>query len=265
LTTIFGDVPSEVKGAMIENHLQLIETDRPLIDIDHYVDYFTEGSEFLRHLCGFDLTISRPSANRSDAIFLMDHTQALDIIDYWNLRAIGWRVVPIASAVDGSDKAKELAEKFITQNEGRDEDFPNVEHRVTILKGRSITQDHHMAFVNSLHREPEQTRICQLWYPPMWDEFTYQRGFLRCSEVSAGEAETSIEDADTASPTWFKTVSPDFMEPYTVHGWRYANDVKISMSAGMNLGQRRFRRKGTPSPDYLASATHPIGASVPAA
>jgi hypothetical protein len=240
LTAIFGDVPPEAPREIYESLFQYIETDQPSAGIDTYVNLMDGKSPFLRHLCNFDLNIRRPSTDRSDAIFLLDHTNALDIIDYWNLRAIGWTVVPIASAVKVSDGAKKLAQDFIAEHEGRDEEFPNFEHRVTILKGRSIAEDDHIAFVNSLRRKPGQILTCQLWYPPMWDEFTYQRGNLRCSEVTAGEAETTIGEGDPVSPTWLKTVSPDFMEPWLGAGWRYANDIKVSIYGRREFGAAAF-------------------------
>ena len=47
----------------------------------------------------------------------MDANNLLDVIDYWNLRASGWNVIPIAKQISSSDIAKSIARSFVATSQ----------------------------------------------------------------------------------------------------------------------------------------------------
>jgi hypothetical protein len=226
LAAIFGDVPPEARGDRYEHFLTLVDTRRPTITIDNFFD-FSEGRYlYRREVCGLGLDVRRPRAARQNVIFFCDHTNALDVIDYWNIRAVGWEVLPVPRATSGSNKAKEVSREFIANNERRDPEMPNFANQVTILKGRSIPESEHLAFIDSLRQNPNQIMTCQFSYPSMWDEFTHVRGHLACSQLVADTRETIIGDEN--SGLRIAALAPTFMEVGYRQGHAYANDLAIA-------------------------------------
>ena len=85
----------------------------------------------------FDLKIPSPRPRSSDIFFLMDPTQMHDVVDYWNLRAAGFRVfsLPMDCYADSAERAKTFARWAM------DPSAPQAFAGPTIVKARSIEDD----------------------------------------------------------------------------------------------------------------------------
>jgi hypothetical protein len=102
------------------------------------------------------MKVLRYRTERQSAVSYFDHENRLDVIDFWNLRAAGWEVLPMPRAVGASAQAVSVARTFIKNHEGKDEEHQNYQHRVTIIKSRSLKETEHEAFVNSLREQSSQ-------------------------------------------------------------------------------------------------------------
>jgi hypothetical protein len=255
LAALFGDQPPQAPGTIYEDILRRVDTHRPTVAMDNFLD-FHSGSYLFRHeLCNFGLDIRRPRAERHDTIFYLNHDDPLDVMDFWNLRAVGWDVLPIPKIISQTETAKTAAREFISNREDRDVQPPRVGNRVTILKSRSISQEDHRAFVESLRQDPSQIMLCQNWYPHMWDEFTHVRGRVRCSQLVAEARNIQITD-ETASLR-IPALAPEFMAKiYRGRRWRYANDLTISI-----YGSTDFRTAVIPPDQQSVSRLFGLGLS----
>jgi hypothetical protein len=224
LAAIFGDIPAEA-GEIYEHCLKYVDTHRPAISIDNFFEFHSGQFLFRRQVCSHGLEVRLSRTARHSAIFYFDHTDPLDLIDYWNLRAVGWEVMPLPKAVAQSEKAKSVAGAFISEHKRRDTEAPHFEDHVSIVKGRSISQEEHQALVESLCESPAQI-MCQFRYPPMWDEFTHMRGHLDCAQLVADTRTTIIDD--DISTLQIAALAPAFMAPGYRQGYAYANDLEIS-------------------------------------
>ena len=62
---------------------------------ESYVELFDRNTFFPRRLsCLFIQGVHGLNRGVRDCVFVMDATSTADIIDFWNLRAIGWNVMP---------------------------------------------------------------------------------------------------------------------------------------------------------------------------
>jgi len=254
LAAICGGVPPEFPAETFERYLDLVDTHRPDISMTNYVDYTSGHYLFRRKLCSFKLEALRYRTERQSAIFYFDHDNTLDIIDFWNLRAIGWEVMPMPRAVGCSPNAVAAARKFIKDYEGKDEENPHYHHRVTIIKARSLNEPEHQAFVESLREQPSQIMTCQFWYPRMWDEFTHSRGHLSCSQLVAGTRTVEIRDEDVSSR--LGTLAPSFMADGYRSGPSFANDIAIQ-----RYGLKEFRTEVIPPDHETVAGLFGLGAS----
>jgi hypothetical protein len=242
LTAICGGVPPEFPTETFERCLDLVDTHRPDISMTNYADYISGHYLFRRQLCSFKVDALRYRTERQAAVFYFDHDSALDVIDFWNLRAVGWDVMPMPRAVGCSPNAVAAGRNFIKDHEGNDGENPHYFHHVTIIKGRSLREPEHEAFINSLREHPSQRMTCQFWYPRLWDEFTHDRGHLSCSQLVAGTRSVEIRDDDTSSR--LDALAPSFMGKGYRSGPSFANDVAIQ-----RYGLKEFRTEVIP-PDH---------------
>jgi hypothetical protein len=86
------------------------------------------------HITTLQLNIPTPRSLDDYILFLFDAENTFDIVDYWNLRAAGYRVfpLPISHYEDFADSAKLFAERSVYQVN------QNVTTNAELVKGRSI-------------------------------------------------------------------------------------------------------------------------------
>ena len=85
----------------------------------------------------FDLRVPSPKPRSSDIFFLLDPTQIHDVVDYWNLRAAGFRIfsLPVDCYKDYAERAKAFARWAM------DPSVPKPFGGPTIVKARSVEDD----------------------------------------------------------------------------------------------------------------------------
>ena len=173
------------------------------------------------------------SGKREQCIFFLDATNSLDVMDYWNLRAIGWNVIPVPKQFIRFEKTQQLILDFIKANHIPHHSNPEIYHHTTILKGRSISEDEHQHFCNSLDMSiadeiDQKAKVMrQFWYPPMWDEWAKENQ-AECCEIEADTAEHDI--STDQEKIRFKTLDPKFISRFGGYGIsRFANDIKLRL------------------------------------
>ncbi len=133
LVARFGSYPEESNGnTLLANNFdgQLVtyhEDFRKSFTLDEWV--------FPVHITTFQLEIPLPSTFDNYILFLLDAENMFDIVDYWNLRAAGYRVfpLPISHYQDFSESAKLFAERSV---------YPinqNVTTTAEVVKARSVS------------------------------------------------------------------------------------------------------------------------------
>jgi hypothetical protein len=111
-----------------------------------------------------------------------DATSTQDIIDYWNLRAAGFYVVPIPIQAAETESTKIFAREFIERNYGPYKHNPEMFHDTTIQRSRSLTEDTVKSFCQSLnipmHEPKHQAKFTyRFWYPRLWDTWARENAF----------------------------------------------------------------------------------------
>jgi hypothetical protein len=231
--SVFGEIPAEAKRETYNELLKLIEKDQPRVDINNFLQVIRQQNLFLSSLCTHGLEFRRPRSESAVAVFLMNHNNVLDVVDFWNLRALGWDVLPVPLKLSGRDDTRDYVRRFVERHSAADQNEPGP-RGARLLKARSVPEPEFTAFVNSIPRAAVKSLTVQMWYPPMWDEFTRRGGRLTCSSISAGQAQTQVSDESSA--VRIKALAPEFMAPNLGHGPRYANDIRISIHGRSDFG-----------------------------
>lgn len=259
LSSFFGVLPKTIDDVVIKNFDKLLCIDRPQVTINDYTNNFPSRKLFPRRLTMRGINPLRVNSySGGQCIFLMDAINSLDIIDYWNLRASGWNVIPIVKQVCGLDAVKSVALDFIEKNFIPYRHNPNMFHHTTILKSRNVSESELKAFTLSLNIPkpdgPEKFKYStQHWYPRIWDNWAREQDGVGGCKLEVKEEQHDLQTIpDHIS---LRTIDPDFASRFGGHGThRFANEIDI----------RIYGDEGEPYaeviPNGIEGIAHSIGA-----
>jgi hypothetical protein len=178
----------------------------------------------------------------SHIIYIADHQNLTDLIEFWNIRATGRTVVfvPVAAS-----QAFEPLIRFIAA-EGRYPINQQVENHADLQKGPSVTEaafDEVCNWIGTLDLGPLAKRA---WRPRFGLEIEFYVGDIHVAEIQASEGEEiSILENERMMPV--KMILPPFLnEQDTVKG-EFAWSVDISMTGGYLRPEWMFSFPNEPS------------------
>lgn len=157
-------------------------------------------------------------------LFLMDGTRARDVIDYWNLRALGWSILPVPK--QWADALVDPCRLFVREHNVPDRHNPKIRHGTKLLRSRSTTDVEVETFAQRIGIPGERALSLQLWYPRLWDDWARDKDHVQRCDVIAQEAdaESMVESGRVA----FQALTPSFAERSHSGGEaRWVNVVRI--------------------------------------
>ena len=241
LASVFGKLPENIDEIFWNNFATPLDANKIDCSEANYAQLLSRRNLSLRRMTQFHLEISGVGwRNWQDCIFFLDATKPLDVMDYWNLRAIGWNVIPIPQQFADSDKTKLLARNFVEANYQPRYSNPEIYDYTAVLKSRSISEDECQHFIDSLSipHSDEINRCPRVMfhrsYPRIWREWARGPDHVECCEL---EAESVQHDISTGQEeVRFKTLGPKFMNRFGGHGrHRFANEIEMRFYGGEEL------------------------------
>lgn len=195
------------------------------IDGTNLLQVFLSGAGTPFRMGSAELEVNPHGWPPEPTLFFMDATQPRDLVDYWNLRALGWRILPVPR--QWSDHLAAPCRRFVESNDVPYRANPELRQSTTLLKSRSVPKDVWEAFAAGIRGPERRALTLQEWYPRIWDEWTRNQGHVTRCHVSADEGESagSIEEDRRVA---FATLSPRFAERYGGTGApRWVNVVQV--------------------------------------
>ena len=171
LASIFGVLPADAQRIVDDHFSDVLGITHVKPTLVNFIDLLWPHRMFPRHLSTWTLD-EKP--RREAVLFVCDATSSQDIIDYWNLRAAGYYVVPIPIQVADKENVKRLAIDFVEENYQPYRHNPNMFHHATFQRSRSVAEESVKQFCESLNiRKPEEQSqfkyTIRRWYPRLWD------------------------------------------------------------------------------------------------
>ena len=231
LASVFGELPNDLDKVFWNRYSKQIEVNRVKCDISNYSNYWKSNRFYLSGLSSLYTNKVRPRSWFGDSyIFYLDATKALDIIDYWNLRALGWNVIPVPKQASKEENIKKFVRNFIEKNSYPYKYSSNIYHNTTIIRSYNTTSEETEQFVNSLGivplSKPNQFKVLfQHWYPRIWDEWAREKDNAECRDLKSDSTEYEI--AGEKREFRFKTLNPKFINRSSFGVARFANEITI--------------------------------------
>ena len=217
LASAFGVLPENIDNIFWEHFAEALEAKKVDCSASNYTEFFDSQKLFLRRMTEHDL---KTRGRREHCTFFLDATKPLDIIDYWNLRAIGWSVLPVPKQFTQSDETEQPLLDFVGKNSA------------TILKSRSISEDECQHFADSLNAslpDEKPERVLSTSYPRVWNRLAREIDRVECCELETDPAEHNV--STDREEIHFKTLDPEFMSRSGVSDKPcFANEIEWRLS-----------------------------------
>lgn len=229
LASVFGKLPESYDKVFWENWAKTLDAQKVKCSTSNYAGFFDPQNLFFTRMTTRYL---EPERLPKRCIFFLDATKSLDIIDYWNLRAIGWNVFPVPKQFMRSDKTKLPILDFIQKNYSPLDLNPEIYPPTTILKSRSVSEDEHRRFYDLLEKVKVVSKTS---YPRVWGRDQWERTLdqVQCREIEADTTEHDI--SMNGEEIRFKTLDPKFIMRGTLPIPRFANEIKLKFDRGNAL------------------------------
>ena len=209
-SSIFGRLSEDFDTFFGANFAERLEANQLECSALNYVEFLDHEKLFFLRMTELYINVN---AYRKKCLFFLEANSGLDIMDYWNLRAIGWDIFPIPRQFTQSNETTESILDFIVRN------YLSL-GQTTILKSRSIPEDEYQSFLTLFE---ESKIVPQTWYPRIWNisatRLDYEEN-IKCCELTADTVER-----DMSTRINFKTLSPKFLSRWHETPC-YANEVR---------------------------------------
>jgi hypothetical protein len=172
----------------------------------------------------------RGRSGPSRTFFVLDPTSTTDLVDFWNLRALGWRIRPIAIQ-SAAHLANDVA-KILNVEHSPSSALPGLSRRAMVLKARSVSVNAFNELAKTLSTSSDLA-VFQNWMPRLESAAGRVLDRIARPEVSAGDGEVEVRvDADRFS---FRALAPDFVGDAFVESPRFANVVTLRSSDASDI------------------------------
>lgn len=232
LAAVFGKFPDNIQEVFDSNFKGALEARDETVTIYNYSQFLDPEILFLRRITSLYLNSYRVrSWGDGQCVFLLDANSPTDIIDYWNLRAAGWSVIPVPIQASDTDQTQSFVEQFIENNYYPHRFNPQLFHSTTLLRGRLVSDQVQTDYRQSLRLTPithpnESKIVHQNWYPRIWDEWARNKDGIECCELESEKGEDAFNDQSGRFS--FKTLDPKFANRFGGHGEaRFANEIEF--------------------------------------
>jgi hypothetical protein len=231
LKSVFGVLPTRLESEFKEAWKSLPGVQFKKCTLGNYSEFLSSNNLFLRRIGSIDIEpTSTWSFRRQDCIFFMNADSLLDIIDYWNLRASGWTVIPVCKKVADSPNVQQFATQFVEKNSFAFRSNPNLFNETMVLRSRTSRREDVVQFVQSLRltqpKHPHESKIVyNFMYPRIWDEWARDKDSAEPCGLKVSEETYEMSGDKTIK---FRSQLPQFAVKFGGHDKpRCANEIEV--------------------------------------
>lgn len=237
LATVFGALSEKYTELFFQDYDKEIDIKKVPCSITNYAEILSQRNTYIRHVTALYEAEVRNAQYPlfGGCLFFLDASNPIDLIDYWNLRAAGWRTIPIPKQAANLGNVKKLASEFIENNYFPHKFKPEVYHSTVLLKSRSVREDEFKDFFEVLRglitSNPDKPKLVrQNRYPRIWDKWARETDSIKPCRLDAGSAmrDFSTDEDQTAR---IRTLDPKFLEafPGPYSNPKYANQISLTV------------------------------------
>lgn len=165
-------------------------------------------------------------------VFVMDPKSYVDLIDFWNLRALGWRIIPAPVTLLKDEEYLQVHADLIERHYQRSAAKGRTDSSTQVLKSRTIDETEYSKFVKSLPitmpSNPRQWRITQKsHFPRVWSRWARPYDDVSVCKIECARDEREV--TESAIGFRYTPLKPHFeVSESDVSEFVYANELELS-------------------------------------
>lgn len=205
VATCFGEFPTETDLQYHRlNYDEVFASEEVAVDADNLLR--VHDLQYPLRMGSHELERYR-RGSRELTLFVMNETATSELIDYWNLRAIGWRVLPApVQWLDSmADQFAEIVEKEYRQHPHN----PHYWFSTSVQKSRGVDEGVVKDLRQRISGDEPRRASYRTWYPRIWSAWARPHDHLERTEVSAAERSTEVVPSD--GRIRFQALGPPFL------------------------------------------------------
>ena len=168
-----GELPTALQTEIEEVYAEAVDIEKPELSAQEYESTARGRVLFPRLITRHQLKTEGTGIRRRGSLgFYMDLAKFADIVDFWNLRALGRSVLPIPKQYAQIPERIAFAKNYVRANFRVSRQNPAVTHGTTIIRSFSTTMEELQAFAEALDLrtlipdQPDARALAlQHWYP----------------------------------------------------------------------------------------------------
>jgi hypothetical protein len=233
-SSLFGEIPSTLMPVLKRHYFEPLEVDVTDFRIERLRETLAPNVLFPRRICDQGLRhLNRSGLRNGASVYFLDAAKVEDVIDFWNLRAIGRPVIPIAKQLRDDSGLKKLLIDFLKTHRRPWSHNPTVCDFASIIRSRNCTMEEIQEFAQTLKIERPPGDVSdspffslQHWYPRVWDEWARDKDGAVPDDIY-GQGEVSLDVTDAKDLRFrFRPLLPAFTQKFSYRGEpRCANEI----------------------------------------
>jgi hypothetical protein len=213
IAATFGEIPESGEFADCRKHFMgALDAKEEFVQVHTFNKLFAPENLYPLRIGRHELETQRRGWTLDPMLFYMDEHSTYDIIEYWNLRAIGWRIRPLPRS--WAPDLRKDCELFIEKVHRPYPPPSNAMHGASFLCSRSCSFEELQAFVSSLQKPSQAAVSIDRRVPRLWEE--WGRHADHAEPQSVTYKTESVDMQTIGDSVSLQTIVPDFLElsPY---------------------------------------------------
>jgi len=232
LKSLFGELDSVNSANFMDLFAKEINFEYKACSLENFTDLFEKQNIYLNRISTmFINNVRTRSGWTKDYIFLMDSNSLIDIVDFWNLRAIGKNIIPFPIQTIDCKTILNYIKKFSEKHHYPFQGNPKLFNEPHVLISRCLRNESFKRNSEDSIRDllsQRQIGAIQQWaYPRMWDEWARDKDGVEYCEINADSMQIKIEDVN--KDLSIETLTPKFLSNLHNKGGQYVNEISFSV------------------------------------
>jgi len=152
--SLFGEIPAKLLPVLEKHYFEPLEAEVVDFHPDKLPDVMSGKVLFPRRIAQLGLKeFIRSGFRKGVAIYFVDGRKVEDIVDFWNLRAMGWQVIPVPRQLKDNSHLRELVIEFAKAHRRPWRHNPKVCDYASIIRARNCTMEEMQQYAKTLKIE----------------------------------------------------------------------------------------------------------------
>lgn len=140
-----------------------------VLEPEQFPDVFKNKSVFPLRVTAYELGTTRQSWLTDSKLYYMDENDPYDLIEFWNLRAIGWDIAPLPASL--AQKLTSYSEGFVQSLYERQKESQNARYFASFMCARSQDFDSLTSYIGQLRLPTTDSVSLDPRLPRLWEEW----------------------------------------------------------------------------------------------